>query len=164
MTTSPFRILQTTRVSRKTFYYHFQDIYDLVEWTLCDDAQRILADGVMELSWKDGLRRIVGIIAGEKRALVLNAYRSLGRDTLVRYLSALFMPLMDRALSAYPGNEKLSEQDRRFTQQIYSYGLIGLLLRWIENDMRFDENVTLDLIDQFFTTSIEDWIARRTRA
>lgn len=25
-------------VSRKTFYYHFHDIYDLLEWTLIDDA------------------------------------------------------------------------------------------------------------------------------
>ena len=30
-------------VSRKTFYYHFQDIYDLLEWTLKEDLEEAMA-------------------------------------------------------------------------------------------------------------------------
>ena len=29
-------------ISRMTFYYHFKDIYDLVEWTCMEDARRAL--------------------------------------------------------------------------------------------------------------------------
>ena len=29
-------------VSRMTFYYHFKDIYDLVEWSCVEDAARVL--------------------------------------------------------------------------------------------------------------------------
>ncbi len=30
-------------VNRMTFYYHFKDIYDLVEWACIEDATRALA-------------------------------------------------------------------------------------------------------------------------
>ena len=30
-------------ISRMAFYYHFKDIYDLVEWSCLEDAKRALA-------------------------------------------------------------------------------------------------------------------------
>ena len=35
-------IAEDCGISRGTFYYHFQDIYDLVEWTTREDARRVL--------------------------------------------------------------------------------------------------------------------------
>ena len=31
-------------ISRMAFYYHFKDIYDLVEWVCVEDATRILGE------------------------------------------------------------------------------------------------------------------------
>ena len=33
-------ITEDCGVNRMTFYYHFKDIYDLVDWILVEDAQR----------------------------------------------------------------------------------------------------------------------------
>ena len=35
-------ITNDAEVSRKTFYYHFQDIYDLLDWTLQEDARHLV--------------------------------------------------------------------------------------------------------------------------
>lgn len=35
-------ITEECGVSRMTFYYHFKDIYDLVEWSCIEDAARAL--------------------------------------------------------------------------------------------------------------------------
>ena len=35
-------ITEECGVSRMTFYYHFKDIYDLVEWSFIEDAARAL--------------------------------------------------------------------------------------------------------------------------
>ena len=35
-------IAEDCGISRMTFYYHFKDIYDLVEWTCAEDAARAL--------------------------------------------------------------------------------------------------------------------------
>ena len=29
-------------INRQTFYYHFADIYDLVEWTCIEDTEKVL--------------------------------------------------------------------------------------------------------------------------
>ena len=45
-------------VSRMTFYYHFQDIYDLVEWACEEDAARALAGNRTADTWETGLLNI----------------------------------------------------------------------------------------------------------
>ena len=37
-------ITEDCGISRMTFYYHFKDIYDLVEWACMEDAKKALED------------------------------------------------------------------------------------------------------------------------
>lgn len=46
-------------VSRMTFYYHFQDIYDLVEWSCEEDARQALANNKTAETWQTGLANIM---------------------------------------------------------------------------------------------------------
>jgi AcrR family transcriptional regulator len=36
-------ITEDCGVNRQTFYYHFQDIADLIEWTCLEDCDKVLA-------------------------------------------------------------------------------------------------------------------------
>ena len=38
-------ITEDCGVNRMTFYYHFKDIYDLVDWILAEDAAKVLVHG-----------------------------------------------------------------------------------------------------------------------
>ena len=42
-----------------TFYYHFQDIYDLVEWSCEGDARQALANNKTAETWQTGLANIM---------------------------------------------------------------------------------------------------------
>ena len=42
-------IAEDCGVSRMTFYYHFKDIYDLVEWACIESATRALAGRVKRM-------------------------------------------------------------------------------------------------------------------
>ena len=44
-------------VNRMTFYYHFKDIYDLVEWCCEEDAARALAGQKTYDTWQQGFCR-----------------------------------------------------------------------------------------------------------
>ena len=37
-------IIKDCGLNRKTFYYHFQDIYDLLKWTLEEEAIEVVKD------------------------------------------------------------------------------------------------------------------------
>ena len=45
-------------ISRMTFYYHFKDIYDLVEWCCLEDARIALQGKKTSSTWHEGLLQI----------------------------------------------------------------------------------------------------------
>ena len=42
-------------ISRMTFYYHFKDIYDLVEWVCLEESRKALQGKKTYESWQEGL-------------------------------------------------------------------------------------------------------------
>ena len=54
-------LVNEAQVSRKTFYYHFQDIYDLLEWTLVDEGKKLLTERQGEDGWKNNLWNVFQI-------------------------------------------------------------------------------------------------------
>ena len=51
-------ITEDCGVNRMTFYYHFKDIYDLVDWILVEDADRALRPGTRHFwTFCSGCRR-----------------------------------------------------------------------------------------------------------
>ena len=49
------QLTDEAEVSRKTFYYHFHDIYDLVEWALVDDGSRMIKETLKTSDWSNGI-------------------------------------------------------------------------------------------------------------
>ena len=45
-------IAEDCGISRMTFYYHFKDIYDLVEWTCTEEASKALAGNITYNTWQ----------------------------------------------------------------------------------------------------------------
>ena len=51
-------IAEDCGISRMTFYYHFKDIYDLVEWICVEDAARALEGKKTYDTWQEGFLNI----------------------------------------------------------------------------------------------------------
>lgn len=47
-------ITEDCGINRMTFYYHFKDIYDLVEWSCQEDASKALAGNKTYETWQQG--------------------------------------------------------------------------------------------------------------
>jgi AcrR family transcriptional regulator len=72
-------------MNRQTFYYHFHDVYDLIQWILEEESQAALAsDGRMD-NWKNHIRDVLEAMLQQK-SLVLNIVHSLNREHLEQYL------------------------------------------------------------------------------
>ena len=72
-------------ISRMTFYYHFKDIYDLVEWSCMEDATRALAGKKTYSTWQQGFLQIFEAVQ-ENRPFIMNVYHSVSREQVERYL------------------------------------------------------------------------------
>ena len=78
-------IAEDCGINRMTFYYHFKDIYDLVEWSCQEDASRALAGKKTYETWQQGLLQIFQAVLDNK-PFILNVYRSVSREQVENYL------------------------------------------------------------------------------
>ncbi|MBQ1544859.1 MAG: TetR family transcriptional regulator, partial [Clostridia bacterium] len=46
-------------INRMTFYYHFKDIYDLIEWMTNERAEKALEGNKNIGSWQQGLQNLL---------------------------------------------------------------------------------------------------------
>ena len=58
-------------ISRMTFYYHFKDIYDLVEWCCLEDARIALQGKKTSSTWHEGLLQIFDAVMENKPFILM---------------------------------------------------------------------------------------------
>ena len=66
-------------ITRMAFYYHFKDIYDLVEWSCYEDASRALQGKKTYETWQEGLMQIFEAVM-ENKPFIMNVYHALSRE------------------------------------------------------------------------------------
>ncbi len=152
-------IAEDCGINRMTFYYHFKDIYDLVEWSCLEDAKKALDEKKTYETWQQGLLRIFEA-AQENKPFILNVYRCVHREQVERYLQPLVDQLLLDVLNEEIGEMTLRDEDKQFIAQIYSYIFIGLMLDWIKDDMRADPQQIVDRLAKLIKGSMSAAIAR----
>ena len=80
-------------INRMTFYYHFKDIYDLIEWSCEEDARKALEGKKTYDTWQQGLLQIFEAVQ-ENKVFILNVYRSISREQVENYLYKLTYQLL----------------------------------------------------------------------
>ena len=78
-------IVEASAINRRTFYYHFKDIYDLVEWTFLTDNTQSLSGKRSYATWQQGYLQIFDYVR-ENKSFIKHVYYSEGREILTRFL------------------------------------------------------------------------------
>ncbi len=139
-------------VNRKTFYYHFRDIYDLIEYTLVEDCKSILTGNSSLENWQQGLRNVLEYLQ-ENRSFILNALFSLRDDEISAQINKLVMPLVEEAFQNAAGFQSLKEDEQQFFVAMTGYGLVGIVLDWIREGMRETPESLQHRFEQYFFES-----------
>lgn len=127
-------------ISRMAFYYHFKDIYDLIEWVCVEDATRALQGKKTYDTWQEGLTQIFEAVL-ENKPFVLNAYRCISREQMERFLFHLTYGLIRGVVDEKSQGVDISEEDKTFIAEFYKYSFVGILLDWIKQGMDADYQV-----------------------
>lgn len=124
-------------MNRMTFYYHFRDIYDLLDWIFRDIADKILKSGTGRDTWQDVLKGLFQVTL-ENRDLILHLYRSLGWGRAEQYLYGLVNPLVQARMEKMIRSSNLSEENATFVVMFLSCAITGSVEDWIANGMSDD--------------------------
>lgn len=132
MQTTPFAkisvsdICEKCDMNRKSFYYHFKDKYDLVNWIFFTEALLPLHEQSC-----DRLRDVLPVICQhlyDHRAFYRKAFRITGQNAFPEYFREMLEPLLIKA------SEKLmeDEKDRAFYLTFFAGSFITAIERWIK--------------------------------
>lgn len=122
-------------ISRMTFYYHFKDIYDLVEWCCLEDAKTALQGKKTSSTWQEGLLQIFDAVM-ENKPFILNVYRCVGREQIENYLFHLTFDLLMGVVEEKSRDIAITKEQKIFIADLYKYSFVGIMLDWIKNGMK----------------------------
>lgn len=124
-------------ISRMAFYYHFKDIYDLIEWVCLEDARRALQGKKTYDTWQEGLQQIFEAVI-ENKPFIMNVYRTLSREQIENYLFKLTHSLLIGVVEEKSAGLDITEAEMAFIADFYKYGFVGIMLDWIRDGMKED--------------------------
>ena len=139
-------ITEDCGINRMTFYYHFKDIYDLVEWSCLEDAKRALEGKKTYETWQQGLLQIFEAVQ-ENKPFILNVYHSVSREQVENYLYKVTYDLLEGVVEEQAQGMSVREEDKAFIATVYKYAFVGLMLDWIKNDMKGDPQLLVDRLE-----------------
>ncbi len=138
-------ITEDCGISRMTFYYHFKDIYDLVEWSCLEDAKRALEGKKTYETWEQGILQIFEAVLDNK-PFIINVYRSVSREHVENYLFRLTYDLLIGVVNEKSAGMTVREEDKEFIADFYKYAFVGVMLNWVKDDMKEDPHKVVERI------------------
>ncbi len=151
-------ITEDCQISRMTFYYHFKDIYDLVEWSLEEDAATVLNGAQTVQNWQEGYLAVLSELE-QNKPFITAIYREMSRERLERFLLPATRKLVLDVMEAQPNCANVPEKKRAFIADFYAHALAGVTLEWIGDGLSAKpedlvHNVSL-LLEGTMDTAIE---------
>lgn len=152
-------ITEDCGVNRMTFYYHFKDIYDLVEWSCVEDARRALAGKKTYDTWQEGFLQIFQAVQ-DNRPFIMNVYHSVNREQVETYLYEVTYHLLIGVVEEKAVGMSVLQEDKEFIAHLYKYAFVGIMLDWIRGDMKADPHTIIDRLSMTLQGSISSALER----
>lgn len=140
-------------MNRQTFYYHFEDIYDLLKWTFQQEALQFLDLPESTSVWKEGLLQLFNYL-DENREFCICALRSLGRGHLKRFFYSDIHRIFGRVINEFGEKTNASEEYMAFLTHFYTLSLAGLVESWLLEEMDQSPEEIIEMINMFIQDQI----------
>ena len=126
-------------IRRQNFYYHFEDVYDLLRWMFQEEAVALLQRHEGMLLWQEGLLQLFHYIE-ENRAVCLCALHSVGRDALKRFFEADLHAIIHRtveqvARDAGGLNAGVTEEEVALMTHLQVVSYAGIVESWLVGEI-----------------------------
>ncbi|MGN0353656.1 MAG: TetR/AcrR family transcriptional regulator C-terminal domain-containing protein [Muricoprocola sp.] len=148
-------IIKDCGINRKTFYYHFEDIYALLKWMFEEEAIELVKTYDLFVDYKDALNFIMDYI--EQNQHIINcAYDSIGRDEMKRFFYSDFIEIVqsivERAEKMH--QHTLKPEFKQFLCEFYTEALAGIFINWVKNREQCSREEVISYIFSILKSSI----------
>jgi probable dihydroxyacetone kinase regulator len=128
-------ITKSCGLNRQTFYYHFQDKFELLNWIFYNEVINVLTDDLTLDKWQDILLRMLQIMEKDK-LFYQNAINQSFQEEFTNYLLEISVALFCNIIDNLAGDKKIDSEDKKFIAEFLSFGVVGLVVYWVKNGMK----------------------------
>lgn len=125
-------LIDICNINRKTFYYHFEDIYSLLKWMFEQEAIDIVRHFDLPTDAEEAIKFVFDYI--DKNQHIVNcAYDSMGRDEMKRFFYFDFIDIVKNLIEdcEHMLNLKLDNDFRMFLADFYTEAFAGIFVSYI---------------------------------
>lgn len=149
-------LIRDCNINRKTFYYHFEDIYDLLKWILEQEAIKVVKQFNLTTNCKDAVLFIINYV--ENNSFFLNCiYDSIGRDELKnRFFYNDFIGIIEKFIRNTEKNMNVTISDdfRFFLCNLYTEGIAGMIINLFQHPDKYNKEQLVEYFTVMLETSV----------
>ena len=127
-------VIETAEVNRNTFYYHFEDIYDLLHQVLKRKLDDFSNDTEKYDTFYEEYVRSAKFLMNNKKAMA-HIYHSKDRELLQMYMERITFIFVERFVREAAESYDISEEGIDYLTEFYSYTIVGNTMHWIQEGM-----------------------------
>ena len=130
-------IVERCGVNRNTFYYHFRDIPDVVEFILKKKWDEILEAPQEKASILECMEEMAALVRSNRK-LMLNVYKSVKRDTFLFYMNEVATYIITEYFDKNMNEFNLDKREIQMLIKYYKCLFIGILIEWLDHGLEDD--------------------------
>ena len=121
-------IVDECSITRQAFYYHFEDVFDVVDWWSRQSAEQMLRDSMRAQDEREALRIFVDRVTAN-RGTLRRLLASRWREQMERQLVDVFTTYLRYMLRSAHPHLAMSPSDESAFLLFYASGVFGLLIQ-----------------------------------
>ncbi len=145
-------------LTRNTFYYHFQDIYDLLGYIFREEADAILAKYSVKEDWKGVFLDILSYLKKEKK-MIEHVYYSVRKEELELYVQQVVGAYALQFIEIETAGQEVSRHVKETVADFYRNAFVGATFQWVKDGMKPAPSVMAALYDNMFRGTLQQAVA-----
>lgn len=128
-------IVDDCRINRSSFYYHFQDVPNLLKSIMIESTREIVERFPEELTAAECVSALLDLILENKRG-ALHIYRSASRDMMRDLLTEGIHYGASHYVEYATKSQNVTDEEKRMMIDFSEYFLLGFAIYWLEGGLQ----------------------------
>lgn len=153
-------IVKRCGINRNTFYYHYHDIYDLLDQLLAEERALLLAVAREDFSTWPVAIKLGTAFASKNKKQIYNLYNSVNQTRIEHFLFDALNISMRNFILVQAADLDVNEEVLDIVVRAYTLTLEGFVIEWLEQGMQGDLLDALSQIEYMFAGATRNALER----
>jgi len=152
-------IAKQCKIERKTFYYHYENLPQLVKEIFDEELEDVIEEFNETLSWEESFISATKFIL-ENKKVVKHMYESDYKVELEKYIFSISGEIMRKYVRRVAKDTKAQEIDIKLIAYFYQCALSSSLVEWVATDMKTDPKLVTRRLGKLMDGNILESLKR----